>query len=415
MAVNYSGFAPKQFNPMEGVQQGFQLANLAQTGQMNKLKLEQAQALHQKKMAFQTELAAIGDKPTARAYSDLIIKYPVVGAGLKSSMDMLNDQQKDAAFKNASNVYSALRGGQPELAKKLLEQQQVAAKNSGNQQQADSLEVMLKVLDADPTENKQSALHTAGLLLSATNQEKFAEMNEKLSTTAQKQDLHPVEVQLKNVEFMEKGRKIGLSKGQMMKILSSTKGLSSQTRELALELEQSKDSPNAIYDPEKKFEFEKGIRKEYNDVSKVVNGSKLNHKKMELSAKDGSGAGDVALITTFMKILDEGSTVREAEFDAAKDTAGLMATLENWLNKLQGGEFLKDSQRKTFVNLAGKYVKAAEQGLSTHKKGFKNLINDYGLEQKNIFGMDAEQDVKPVEEMAPEERQSEIQRILGGS
>ena len=115
---------------------------------------------------------------------------------------------------------------------------------------------------------------------------------------------------------------------------------------------------------------------------------------MEESAKINEGLGDVALITSFMKMLDPGSTVRESEFAVARDTGGLLTSLENLLTKAQGGQFLKPSQRDTFVNLAKQYLAAAETDGKKTRKSMEGIVDRLGLNPADVF-TDAQDSTAP--------------------
>jgi hypothetical protein len=106
---------------------------------------------------------------------------------------------------------------------------------------------------------------------------------------------------------------------------------------------------------------------------------------MESSAKIGEGLGDVALITSFMKMLDPGSTVRESEFAVARDTGGLLTSLENLLTKAQGGQFLTAGQRVTFVNLAKQYLQAAEKDGAKTRASMEGIVDRLGLNPADVF------------------------------
>jgi hypothetical protein len=127
------------------------------------------------------------------------------------------------------------------------------------------------------------------------------------------------------------------------------------------------------------------LRTEYNKRTGDLTGSRINYEKMIESAKIQAGLGDVALITAFMKMLDPGSTVRESEFATARDTAGLYASLENYLEKVRTGEFLKDPQRKVFTDLAGKYLEAAERDGAKTRQSMEGIVDRLGLNPADVF------------------------------
>ena len=85
-------------------------------------------------------------------------------------------------------------------------------------------------------------------------------------------------------------------------------------------------------------------------------------------------------------MLDPGSVVRETEFATARDTAGLYTRLENSLQKVNNGEFLKQAQRDEFVKLADEYYKAAQNKADEDKRALGVVVKNYKLNPENVFG-----------------------------
>jgi hypothetical protein len=171
--------------------------------------------------------------------------------------------------------------------------------------------------------------------------------------------------------------------------------------------------------PEKKFDQEKKLRDEFTKKTANFTEGKRNFDIMEISAKDNTGAGDVALITSFMKMLDPGSVVRETEFATARDTAGLMAQLGNMLKKAQEGTFLKDKQRQMFVNLSKQYLNAAGKHQKGVKKDLGVVVKNYNLNSENVFGVEETEPKTTIPEgvsTKPEvsDIRSKADAILGG-
>ncbi len=83
-----------------------------------------------------------------------------------------------------------------------------------------------------------------------------------------------------------------------------------------------------------------------------------------------TGAGDLALIFNYMKMLDPGSTVREGEFATAQNSAGLPEILRAKYNKVMSGERLAPKTRAEFTDKAKDLYKSQEQG-------YEKVINNY--------------------------------------
>ena len=143
--------------------------------------------------------------------------------------------------------------------------------------------------------------------------------------------------------------------------------------------------------PEKKFDQEKKLRDEYAKKTANFTEGTRNYNIIESSAADNSGAGDVALVTSFMKMLDPGSVVRETEFANARDTAGLLTQLKNAAQKVQTGQFLDSKQRQTFARLAKQYLNAAQTQQEGVKKDLGVIVKNYSLNEENVFGLPEEE------------------------
>jgi hypothetical protein len=176
----------------------------------------------------------------------------------------------------------------------------------------------------------------------------------------------------------------GLTKAQTNKVLVETGKLGIESKKAALELEVLKATGGV--DPDKKFTQEEKIRKEHQTRTKVYGELQGTFGNIKSSADTGNGPGDIALITSFMKMLDPGSVVRETEFATARDTAGLFTQLENRLQKAKDGQLLNPTQRKEYVALAQKYLESAQKKAGEEKVALGVIVKNYKLNPENVFG-----------------------------
>jgi len=171
---------------MKGIQQGMSLAQ--GVGQMANLRSQRdladakkAQVEQQQKQfgILQKDLGALSSKsnPTAKDYTDVMIKHPQISEHLNKSYNIMNQDQKDQAVKDASNIYSAISANNTDLAVQLLEKKKLAAENSGLKVEADAADAMIQMIKMNP----EAAKTTAGLFLaSSVGADKFPEMYDKL-------------------------------------------------------------------------------------------------------------------------------------------------------------------------------------------------------------------------------------------
>lgn len=99
------------------------------------------------------------------------------------------------------------------------------------------------------------------------------------------------------------------------------------------------------------------------------------------------GASDLALIFSFMKILDPGSTVREGEFANAQNSAGVSEIIRAKYNQLRTGGRLSESQRKDFVNRAKGLYEAQKSQFQVVADEFSNLSQYFRLDPNDVIGI----------------------------
>jgi hypothetical protein len=189
-------------------------------------------------------------------------------------------------------------------------------------------------------------------------------------------------------ELKAKAATLGLTTAQTNQALATTSKLSKETAKIVLEVAALEASGGV--DPDKKFQQEEKLRKEYQDRTKVYNQLGFTYSNIEESAKAKTGPGDIALITGFMKMIDPGAIVRETDFALARDTAGLFDRLANQAQKLKSGELftLDSKQRQEYVSLAKQYLDAAQAKAIDDKKALGIVVKNYKLNPENVFGQE---------------------------
>lgn len=128
------------------------------------------------------------------------------------------------------------------------------------------------------------------------------------------------------------------------------------------------------------------LRGEYSKRTEDLSAAERNFSVIQTSAEDNSGAGDIALVTSFMKMLDPGSVVRETEFATAANAGGLLARLSTIADRVESGKFLTTQQRTDFQRLAGQYLEAAKDQEGRVQSSYQRIVDNYGLDPVNVFG-----------------------------
>jgi hypothetical protein len=110
------------------------------------------------------------------------------------------------------------------------------------------------------------------------------------------------------------------------------------------------------------FGAEESLRKEYSGLKPVadfqVQASAIG--RIAAAAADPSPAGDIALIFSYMKMLDPTSAVREREYATAESAGSIPTRIWGQYNKVLSGESLAPAQRADFMREAKAIYDAAK-------------------------------------------------------
>lgn len=158
---------------------------------------------------------------------------------------------------------------------------------------------------------------------------------------------------------------------------------SAALNELQLQKEQqiidAIEAGEVVLDPDQQ-KTAMALGKQFEDESKTFKTQVDAYNRITASAVDPSAAGDLALIFSYMKILDPGSVVREQEFANAQNAAGVPERIRAQYNKVLNGERLSDTTRDDFVKrAAGIYTSALDQQI--------DLENTYRQQGMSVYGL----------------------------
>ncbi len=123
------------------------------------------------------------------------------------------------------------------------------------------------------------------------------------------------------------------------------------------------------------------LRKEYIGTPETKEFAKQSaaFARIMASADAPTGAGDMALIFNFMKLLDPGSTVREGEYATARDTGNVSQRVRAIYNKMVMGTTLTPEQRADFVDRSVRLYKKAETQFGKVTDQYSKLAEEQGL------------------------------------
>lgn len=326
---------------------------------------------------FQQELQDTLKKPGFRSFNDLMAKYPDKAENIQKLNDRMDAAEKEATYKTGIDVYTALETGNFDTAKTILDEQIAAGKNAGRDMRV--IEGIRTKMDQDP----RAAQAGIGLWLAGSDPKRWDETTTAFEARARsKAEREKAEFDAQNA-----GQSIGLTKAQINKAMAETNKIGIEAKKAKLELEALEKG--TVPDPnlEKRFNNEKTIRGEYRGRVKSYDDARDAYSTIQASASDSTGASDIALVTSFMKMLDPGSVVRETEFATASNASGLLTQLSNLAEKAKKGTFLDPKQRQDFLNLAKKYLDAADSNEAKVRRQYENIVDQYKLDYENVFGV----------------------------
>jgi hypothetical protein len=106
--------------------------------------------------------------------------------------------------------------------------------------------------------------------------------------------------------------------------------------------------------------------------------------RIEASGADPSAAGDLALITAFMKMLDPSTGVRDVEFKNAATAGGLLEQVKARVGYVQSGERLSDDMRKDLLERSRRLYAQYERDYGQVKQQYRDLTTRLGGNPANV-------------------------------
>jgi hypothetical protein len=117
-------------------------------------------------------------------------------------------------------------------------------------------------------------------------------------------------------------------------------------------------------------------------IYKELQGMKSAFSQVNTALDQGSPIGDLAGATKMMKLMDEGSVVRESELALAMAAAGRMDRLKNYISQSITGEKLTPTQREDFKRLSTELYAAAADAYNKKRGEYEEFGQSYNF--KNL-------------------------------
>lgn len=104
-----------------------------------------------------------------------------------------------------------------------------------------------------------------------------------------------------------------------------------------------------------------------------------------MASAGDDAAGDIALIFSFMRMLDPGSVVREGEFATAQNAAGIPDQIRNVYNRALEGTRLNPNQRGQFRQQGKAYYDNAARDYQALEQQFIGAAQVYGYDPERVI------------------------------
>lgn len=217
-------------------------------------------------------------------------------------------------------------------------------------------ELMAKQLGGAPQLEGQAAAAKTATQLKAENAAGVPAMQGRADATkALTGELSPAVVKAKTDAAVNQA--LAIHQGQLKQELAQS-GMTPQQQSAALSL-----SDNFTQESKDYYVVEDQTRK----ISALANGPH-------------TAGSDMALVFSFMKVLDPNSTVREGEQASARNATGVPAQIQNLYNRVMSGDSLTDVQRQDFLNQAATLYRTSAVDHDRRVKTYAERAMKFGVD-----------------------------------
>jgi hypothetical protein len=165
-----------------------------------------------------------------------------------------------------------------------------------------------------------------------------------------------------------------------------------QARVLAAEREQDAESlaeekrKNDKSDATKSAseKLEASLRNEFQGKQVYKDTELLAGSVLKMASARPTAAGDMSAIYSYMRLLDPGSAVKEAEYASAKNAAGWPQRMRVAYNNALAGEILDPETRRDFLDQANLLWKAQQQRFDVAASEHGRLARESGVRPDNV-------------------------------
>lgn len=126
------------------------------------------------------------------------------------------------------------------------------------------------------------------------------------------------------------------------------------------------------------------VRREFMGATKDFRDILNSYKRLEAVATTPSAAGDLAMIFSYMKMLDPESVVRETEQANAVNARGVPEAIRTVYNRVASGERLGPDQRQDFLTKARELVKGSLEAHEQLESEYQRIAKGRKADPKEV-------------------------------
>lgn len=324
-------------NPVDAVSQsmanGFNMAARVDQAQQQR---EQVELQRQQQAQMNADLLGLANNPSPENYTKVMTVYPQLSENLKRAYDTMDDGKKKTTLSVASQSYAALLNGQPEIAKQVLNDAALAYENSGQKKDAGVIRGYAKLIDNNPT----AARTSIGLMMAATDPDKFKDIYSTLGQEGRAEQMQPYEI-------AESQAKTGLVKAQTQgQVIENTY----KPQQLQGSIDQTQSQIAVNYATIENMAERLGLDKDKLATETELKLQELNPSNIKLS--DGSQK----LVNDYMVASVASEQTANQQLDLAnriESAGGGVGRLSSWNEKLKELTGNQDS----LTNLRNEYTR----------------------------------------------------------
>lgn len=134
----------------------------------------------------------------------------------------------------------------------------------------------------------------------------------------------------------------------------------------------------------REFAQEAKLRETYIKQAKPFEDLRINYQRIQAANQDNTGASDIAMVYSFMKMLDPTSVVREGEFATAQNAGGIPDQIKSLYNRAISGERLSPEVRNDFMQQAARQYEQQFGSYQQIQGTFRALAEQYGINPDRV-------------------------------